>query len=284
MISQPLLSIGIPTFNRPDGLQQIVLSITQQTYRNLEIIISDNCSTEPEVAQMGEVFSERDRRIQFYQQPKNYGSTNNFKYVFEKATGEYFLWISDDDQITDRDYLRKLMDEVVEGYDFVFPNVIKVDGTRKIKSENKKVNFESDVNAFQKHLQVIKKMYIGYQVVGGIYKINLLKSHSGFLFSSIYKKSYLDEEPFFHLMLSRFCWSYLDDTYYIKDMTDSVMNKMGFFDFLIPNFWNFIACAGAISEASYTNSEKVRLIFWKFLRALYVQSTMLGKKKGHFAH
>jgi glycosyltransferase involved in cell wall biosynthesis len=45
----PLVSIGVPTYNRPLGIKRVLDCLTNQTYTNLEIVISDNCSTDPEV-------------------------------------------------------------------------------------------------------------------------------------------------------------------------------------------------------------------------------------------
>ena len=46
---QPLVSVGIPTYNRPEGLRRTLECITKQTYKNLEIIVSNNCSSGPEI-------------------------------------------------------------------------------------------------------------------------------------------------------------------------------------------------------------------------------------------
>ena len=41
---QPLVSVGIPTYNRPELLRRAIDSIVNQTYENLEVIISDNAT------------------------------------------------------------------------------------------------------------------------------------------------------------------------------------------------------------------------------------------------
>ena len=45
----PLVTVGIPTYNRPAGLERTLECIRQQSYTNLEIIVSDNCSTDVNV-------------------------------------------------------------------------------------------------------------------------------------------------------------------------------------------------------------------------------------------
>lgn len=102
MENQPLVSVGIPTYNRPEGLRRTLKCITQQTYKNLEIIVSDNCSPDPEVENVVIDFKENDGRIQYFRQSENFGAANNFKYVLEKATGEYFMWAADDDEWDER--------------------------------------------------------------------------------------------------------------------------------------------------------------------------------------
>jgi len=93
----PLVSVGIPTFNRPDGLRRALECLTGQTYRNLEIIVSDNCSPGSEVHEVVHQYMREDPRIQFHRQPINNGSEFNFKFVLEQATGDYFIWAADDD-------------------------------------------------------------------------------------------------------------------------------------------------------------------------------------------
>lgn len=96
--SQPLVSIGIPTYNRPDGLFRTLNYITRQTYRNLEIIISDNASPDGKTEKVAHDFMSIDQRLQYHRQQQNVGPFHNFKFVLEQATGEHFMWAADDDE------------------------------------------------------------------------------------------------------------------------------------------------------------------------------------------
>lgn len=93
----PVVSVGIPTYNRPDGLRRTLNCITSQTYKNLEIIVSDNFSDNEEVSKILTDYARIDNRIFFIRQSKNIGAFNNFKFVLERATGAYFMWAADDD-------------------------------------------------------------------------------------------------------------------------------------------------------------------------------------------
>lgn len=98
----PLVSIGMPTYNRADGfLREAIQCAVSQTYPNLEIIISDNCSTD-NTADLVAEFS--DPRIQYHQQSANIGAINNYNYCLNRSNGEYFLMLHSDDTI-DSDHI-----------------------------------------------------------------------------------------------------------------------------------------------------------------------------------
>jgi glycosyltransferase involved in cell wall biosynthesis len=115
---EPLVSIGIPTYSRPDGLRQVLECITGQTYKNLEIIISDNYSPGSETKEVVENFSKNDPRISFYRQIKNNGMLFNMNFVLEKATGEYFMWAADDDRF-EKDFVGTCLDKFSSEEDVV---------------------------------------------------------------------------------------------------------------------------------------------------------------------
>lgn len=93
----PLISIGIPTYNRPEGLCRTLTEITNQTYRNLDIIVSDNASPTEGTEKVVREFMRSDQRIKYIKQATNLGIHQNFQFVLEKAQGEYFIWCADDD-------------------------------------------------------------------------------------------------------------------------------------------------------------------------------------------
>jgi glycosyltransferase involved in cell wall biosynthesis len=103
----PLVSIGIPTFNRSVCLARAVESALAQDYDNLEIVISNNASTD-ETAVLCAELGKRDTRIRYIRQPENIGVVNNFRRVFEASRGVYFTWLSDDDWL-DPSYISQCM-------------------------------------------------------------------------------------------------------------------------------------------------------------------------------
>jgi glycosyltransferase involved in cell wall biosynthesis len=95
--SSPLVSIGIPTYNRPEGLARALASALAQTYPNVEIIVSDNAS--PVDALFNTWPPANGKAVHLIRQPTNIGAEANFCAVLEAATGEYFMWLADDDWI-----------------------------------------------------------------------------------------------------------------------------------------------------------------------------------------
>lgn len=95
---EPLVCVGMPVYNRLPGLIKTLTNIRNQTHRNLQIIVSDNCSPNPEIpAYLAEVARE-DARVLVVRQRRNIGAYNNFLYLLRTATAEYFMWAADDDE------------------------------------------------------------------------------------------------------------------------------------------------------------------------------------------
>ena len=105
----PLVSVGVPTYNRPDGLRLTLQCLMNQTYPNLEIIVSDNCSTGVEVEQLMHKVMKGETRIRYFRQNRNIGAVSNFEFVLNEATGKYFIWVADDD-LCESGFIEKLVD------------------------------------------------------------------------------------------------------------------------------------------------------------------------------
>jgi glycosyltransferase involved in cell wall biosynthesis len=126
----PMVSIGIPTYNRSDGyLREALESACRQTYANIEIIVSDNCSTdgtEEYVRQLGEP------SIRYFRQPSALSPNGNFNFCLDNAKGVYFLLLHDDDVIDD-DFVETCMLAAHYSSDF---SLIRT-GTRLIDAQGK---------------------------------------------------------------------------------------------------------------------------------------------------
>ncbi|MGD1911955.1 MAG: glycosyltransferase family 2 protein [Rivularia sp. (in: cyanobacteria)] len=103
--NQPLVSVITPTYNRPEYLKAALKSAVQQTYKNIEIIVSDNCSPQNPL-EIIESFE--DSRIRFFRNQSNLGMFANTMSAFKKARGKYVACLLDDD-LWEEDFLAKLV-------------------------------------------------------------------------------------------------------------------------------------------------------------------------------
>jgi glycosyltransferase involved in cell wall biosynthesis len=92
----PLITIAIPTFNRASWLHDCVASGLSQTYRNFEIVVSDNASID-NTQEVLKQFS--DPRLRVIRQQNNVGFIPNWNACLAHAKGEYIIFVSDDDRI-----------------------------------------------------------------------------------------------------------------------------------------------------------------------------------------
>jgi glycosyltransferase involved in cell wall biosynthesis len=103
--TKPRVSIGVPVYNGADFLAEALESLLAQTYAELEIIISDNGSTDA-TELICRQFVARDARVHYHRSPTNRGAAWNYNRTFALATGKYFKWQAHDDALT-LDYIEK---------------------------------------------------------------------------------------------------------------------------------------------------------------------------------
>jgi glycosyltransferase involved in cell wall biosynthesis len=101
----PLFSVGIPVYNGARTLGRAIESIFAQTERDLEIVVSDNASTDA-TFEVASAYAARDARVRVVRQPVNRGATANFMEALLRARGQYFMFLGHDDWI-EPSYLEK---------------------------------------------------------------------------------------------------------------------------------------------------------------------------------
>ena len=92
----PQLSIGLPVYNGEMFLAQALDCLLAQTFRDFEIIISDNASTDrtPEICR---AYTRRDPRVRYVRNQRNLGAVANINRVFGLSTAPLFKWAAHDD-------------------------------------------------------------------------------------------------------------------------------------------------------------------------------------------
>jgi glycosyltransferase involved in cell wall biosynthesis len=90
------VTIGMPVYNGERTIAAALDSLLSQTYEALQLIISDNASTDA-TGQICKAYAARDRRITYIRQDQNIGADANFEFVLQQAHSEYFMWAAADD-------------------------------------------------------------------------------------------------------------------------------------------------------------------------------------------
>lgn len=96
----PKVSILIPTYNYADFLDETIRSVLHQTYKDFELIIVDNNSSD-HTQQVVEKYL-RDPRVFFYKNERNVGLVENWNKCLEYARGEYIKFLCADDKFHPR--------------------------------------------------------------------------------------------------------------------------------------------------------------------------------------
>jgi len=103
----PRVSIGMPVYNGEKHLRTALDSLLGQTFRDFELIISDNASTDATEAICTE-YADRDERIRYVRQTSNLGAAANFQFVLRQARAPLFMWAAHDDWL-DPDWIETLV-------------------------------------------------------------------------------------------------------------------------------------------------------------------------------
>lgn len=94
----PLVSIGLPVLNGEKLLRTALESLAQQSYPNVEVIVSDNASADQTAAICEELRQQYPHRVFIRRQPHRLEAMKNFEFVLNEARGQFFMWAAHDDR------------------------------------------------------------------------------------------------------------------------------------------------------------------------------------------
>jgi glycosyltransferase involved in cell wall biosynthesis len=109
-MNNPLISVALCTYNGAEYIKQQLDSIVNQTYKNMEVIVVDDCSTDATYAIIEE-YASRDKRVKCFLNEQNLGFNKNFEKALSLTSGEYIA-ISDQDDIWVLTKLQTLIDNI----------------------------------------------------------------------------------------------------------------------------------------------------------------------------
>ena len=109
---KPLVSIGLYVWNGAECLRSALDSLLAQTFKDFELIISDNVSTD-DTQKICEEYAGSDSRIRYICQKENIGGYANADFVRREACGQYFMWACHDD-VWDKYFIEKCLEKFKE--------------------------------------------------------------------------------------------------------------------------------------------------------------------------
>ena len=172
--NKKIVSVNLTTYNRALILSKCLESIINQTYRDIEIIIIDDCSSD-NTTEIVKKYQVKDNRIKYFRHSTNFGNAQARNTALENCKGFYVAFIDDDDEWIDKDKIKKQV-EIFENSDdqklgIVCSGIIRSKGNGEKKVEIAKV--PKDIK-----YQVLKGGFIHNSTV--LTKKNILEEVGGF--------------------------------------------------------------------------------------------------------
>ena len=104
----PKVSIGLPVYNGEKYLSKTLENLLGQSFTDIEIVISDDGSSD-RTQDICKEYSSKDPRVRYFRQGNNFGMpVKNFRFVLDNALGEYFMFASHDDSWNHK-YIEELL-------------------------------------------------------------------------------------------------------------------------------------------------------------------------------
>lgn len=117
-------------------LKEQIDSILNQTYSNISLLISDDCSTDEEVIEILKDYEKKDKRIRLFLQEKNLGYNRNFEFLL-KCSGADYIMFCDHDDIWNEDKVEKSLKKLIENQvDMVYCNSKQINEKGEVIREN----------------------------------------------------------------------------------------------------------------------------------------------------
>lgn len=119
-----LVSVIMPSYNTADYIKESILSVLNQTYQNLELIIVDDCSSDDTMTVIDEV---EDSRIKVFKNEKNSGAAVSRNKALREANGQWIAFLDSDDLWTTDKLEKQISFMEKNGYHFSYTNYEEID-------------------------------------------------------------------------------------------------------------------------------------------------------------
>lgn len=114
----PKISVVVPSYNQADFIEETLLSIINQNYPDLELIVIDGGSSDGSV----EIIKKYENIISYWVSEKDRGQSHAINKGFEKAKGEWIAWMNSDDCYLVNSFWKIFSNADLNGVDFIYGN------------------------------------------------------------------------------------------------------------------------------------------------------------------
>ena len=169
-----MVTIGVPVYNGEQFISCALDSLLGQSLANIELIISDNASTDS-TETICRDFARRDARIRYFRQKRNIGAPSNWNFLIHEAHGKYFKWASASD------YCAPMMLERCVNAMQGNPNIIVCTGLTQTIDENdqlqevyirdKSINEDSPSARFSHIMHTLSRN----NIISGVIRLDVLR-------------------------------------------------------------------------------------------------------------
>jgi glycosyltransferase involved in cell wall biosynthesis len=174
-MTYPLVSVGVAVYNGEKTIKKSLASIFNQTYKNLEILIIDDNSTDNSFQILKKITNKK-KNVRLFKNKKNMGISYTYSKLVKISKGKYFAWNPQDD-FRSINYFDSCVKKFSEGKDIVLcQGYVKAMIKGKLFCKNT-INSYSDISNNLKRLKIFFMNYADTSVYGLIDRKKLLKTN-----------------------------------------------------------------------------------------------------------
>ena len=169
------VSVGMPVYNGEKWLGEAIDCMLRQSFIDLEILISDNASTDRSL-EIAERYALSDARIRVYRNPVNVGGNRNYSMLVGYARGDYFKWHSAND-LCQPTFIEKCIELLDARPDvgLCYPRTKLLADTQEAAKEYEDNTQALDEDPIERFRRVLEHVRLN-NAINGLVRMNILRS------------------------------------------------------------------------------------------------------------
>jgi glycosyltransferase involved in cell wall biosynthesis len=302
MKKEPLVSCIIPTYNREKFLPDSIDSVLKQTYKNWELIIVDDRSTDG-TKKLIEKYMKKDKRIKYVKNKHKQGPAGARNQGVELAKGEYIAFLDSDDEWMNF-HLSEIIDEMEKNpdVDWIFSNLERYKGKNKVTK-----SYFNEISPDFLRFNIQKRGKLNILKNKGLTENIIEKNIPAYMQSSIFKRSIFNKIKFKEYILgvddglfnieavfNKKIIGYINNIHVkykihdtnisSSDQYNKSINKKILINFELEKTWKYIINNLILThkQRSIIKKQLAELYFWQFGYNCYLKLNDYKKTKEYF--